>query len=154
TSGSGSDYPNPDAHKYRDWVIAAFNRDLPYDEFIRQQIAGDLLPSESEEERWNKTIATGYLAMARRSGRRDEVIADGVDNLGFTFLGMSVACARCQGHKFDPIPTQVYYALAGILNSTQFAEPGSEPVRYQRNMIYRDPTVTQKPEYLEFEAQL
>jgi hypothetical protein len=154
TSGSGADYPIPEAHKYREWVIDATHQDMPYNEFIRQQIAGDLLPSSSEIDHWNKTIATGYLAMARRSGRSDEVVADAVDNLGFAYLGLSVACARCHDHKFDPIPTRDYYAIFGILNSTRFPEPGSEPIRYQRDLVYRDPTVTEKPEYLDFEAQL
>lgn len=155
TEGSGSDYPARLAYKYRNWVINAFVADMPYNEFVRQQIAGDLLPSTSEPDHWNKTIATGYLAVARRSEEgRVATISDTVDNLGYAFLGLSVACARCHDHKFDPVPTRDYYALFGILNSTKFAETGSEEVRYERDFVYRDPTVTQKKEYVDFQMRL
>lgn len=155
TAGNGADYPIPLAYKYRDWVISAFQRDMPYDEFVRAQIAGDLLPSTSEPDHWNKIIATGYLAIARRtSDDMIDTISDAVDNLGYAYLGLSVACARCHNHKFDPIPTRDYYALFGILKSTQFAEPGSEVYRYERNIVYRDPKVLTSQAYLDFQAQL
>lgn len=155
TAGNGADYPVPLAYKYRDWVISAFQHDMPYDEFVREQIAGDLLPSKSEPDHWNKVVATGYLAIARRASD-DEIgtISDAVDNLGYAYLGLSVACARCHNHKFDPIPTRDYYALFGILKSTQFSEPGSEVYRYERNIVYRDPNVTKSQAYLDFQAQL
>ncbi len=154
TAGDGADYPVPDSYKYRDWVIQSYIEDKPYDQFVREQIAGDLLPSTSEPDHWNKIIATGYLANARRSGRKVDTVSDAVDNLGYSFLGLSVACARCHDHKFDPIPTRDYYAMFGILNSTKFAAPGSEPIRYQRDMVYRDPNATKSQEYLDFQAQL
>lgn len=154
TSGSGADYPIPDAHKYRDWVIQALAEDKPYDQFIREQIAGDLLPSSSEADHWNKTIATGYLAIARRGEGPSGVIADAVDNIGYAFLGTSLACARCHDHKFDPIPTRDYYAIYGILSSTRFPQPASEPIRYEQDFVYRDPQALKSQEYLVFEAQL
>ncbi len=155
TAGNGADYPVPDAHKYRDWVIEAWAEDKPYDQFIREQLAGDLLPAKSEPEHWKQTIATGYLAIARRGDAgMNGVVADAVDNLGYAFLGTSLACARCHDHKFDPIPTRDYYAIYGILNSTRFAQPGSEPVRWERDFVYRDPKATQSQEYLDFQAQL
>ncbi len=130
TSGCNSDFPVPSAHRYRDWVIGAFNRDLPYDEFLREQIAGDLLPAATPEDHFQKVIATGYLAIARRFGSRANEFhlthEDIIDNLGKVTLGLSLGCARCHDHKFDPVPTADYYALYGIFDSTRFAFPGTE----------------------------
>ena len=113
------------AWRYRDWVIDAFNSDLPYDEFLTQQIAGDLLPSENPEQRDRKMIATGFLALGPKSLEerkrelfRMDVIDEQIDVICRGVLGLSAACARCHDHKFDPVPTADYYALAGILRST------------------------------------
>jgi hypothetical protein len=140
TSGCNSDYPVPDAYRYRNWVIQAFNADKPYDQFLREQIAGDLLPATSKnavEERNEKIIATGYLAIARRFGSRNNefhlTIEDTIDNIGKTMLGVSVACARCHDHKFDPIPTRDYYALYGIFQSTKYAFPGTEIYQHAKD---------------------
>ena len=140
TAGDNSDFPIPQMHRYRDWVIAAFNRDLPYDQFVREQIAGDLLGGEGDE-RLQRIIATGYLANARRFGSRVSdypqhlTIEDTIDNLGRTFLGLTVNCARCHDHKFDPITAQDYYALYGILKSTRYPWPGIELEQRQRDFI-------------------
>ncbi|MSU58829.1 MAG: DUF1553 domain-containing protein [Pedosphaera sp.] len=139
TSGCNSDYPIPDAHKYRDWVINAFNRDLPYDQFIREQIAGDLLPAKSDAERYERIIATGYLAIARRFGSRNNefhlTIEDTIDNVGKGVLGLSLSCARCHDHKFDPILNREYYALYGIFNSTRYAFPGTEIYKHPKDFV-------------------
>ena len=142
TAGDSGDFPVPEAYKYRNYVIDAFQSDKPYDDFIREQIAGDLLPSDSEPERWSKIVATGYLAISRRIGvsphrLRHITLEDTIDNLGKTFLGLSVQCARCHDHKFDPIPTADYYALYGILDSSVFAFPGGEHLPYRSNFVYR-----------------
>ena len=130
TCGNASDYPVPQAFKYRNYVIAACNADLPFDLFVREQIAGDLLPAASEEERERHIVATGYLASARHfAGGKGEphlTIEDTIENLGRGFLGLSLNCARCHDHKFDPIPTADYYALYGVFSSTVFPHPGSE----------------------------
>ncbi len=131
TCGNGSDYPVLQAHKYRDWVIRAFNRDLPYNEFVREQIAGDLIDGGTAEERNERIVATGYLAMSRRfGGSRDGefhlTLEDTIDNLGRTFLGFSLSCARCHDHKFDPFTTSDYYGLFGIFHSTRYPFPGAE----------------------------
>ncbi len=132
TAGDNSDFPVPDAYRYRNWVIQAFNDDLPYDEFLRQQIAGDLLDKPN-------AIATGYLAVARRFGSGGDefylTIDDIIDNLGKTMLGLSVACARCHDHKFDPIPSRDYYALYGIFESTKFAFPGTEAYPHAKDFV-------------------
>jgi hypothetical protein len=140
TSGCNSDYPIPDAYRYRNWVIQSFNKDKPYDEFLREQIAGDLLTAPGKnaiEDRNEKIIATGYLAIARRFGSRNNefhlTIEDTIDNLGKTMLGVSVACARCHDHKFDPIPQRDYYALYGIFQSTKYAFPGTEIYQHAKD---------------------
>ena len=113
------------AWRYRDWVIDAFNADMPYDEFLTQQIAGDLLPSEDSEQHDRQVIATGFLALGPKSLEetkrelfRMDVIDEQIDVICRGVLGLSAACARCHDHKFDPVPTADYYALAGILRST------------------------------------
>ncbi|MEI9815134.1 MAG: PSD1 and planctomycete cytochrome C domain-containing protein [Acidobacteriota bacterium] len=154
TSGEDGDFPIPQAIKYRDWVIQAFNSDKPYDQFVRAQLAGDLMPSKSEDERWQNIVATGYLASAQRMEDRNGFLADAVDNLGYTYMGVSVACARCHNHKFDPIPTADYYSLYGIMKSTSFPNPGSSGVRYQTGFTYRDPKALQREDWKLFQSQL
>jgi mono/diheme cytochrome c family protein len=140
TSGNASDYPVPQARRYRDWVVRAVQRDLPYNEFLRRQIAGDLLPAASPDERQENVIATGYLAIARRfGGSRDGehhlTIEDAIDNLGKAVLGATVSCARCHDHKFDPFTTRDYYALYGIFESTRFPFPGAEADKKQADFV-------------------
>ena len=142
TAGDSGDFPVPEAYRYRNYVIDSFQNDKPYDQFIREQIAGDLLESDSEPQRWNRTIATGYLAISRRIGvsphrLRHITLEDTIDNVGKTFLGLSVQCARCHDHKFDPIPTADYYALYGILDSSVFPFPGAEHLPYRSDFVYR-----------------
>ena len=142
TAGDSGDFPVPEAYKYRNYVIDAFQRDKPYDQFVREQIAGDLLESASEPERWNRIVATGYLAISRRIGvsphrLRHITLEDAIDNLGKTFLGLSVQCARCHDHKFDPIPTADYYRLYGILDSSVLPHPGAEHLPYRGDFVYR-----------------
>jgi hypothetical protein len=137
TSGCNSDFPVPSAYRYRNWVISAFNRDLPYDEFLRQQIAGDLLPAVSEQEKYDKIVATGYLAIARRFGSRANefhlTMEDIIDNFGKASLALSLGCARCHDHKFDPVSAKDYYALYGIFNSGRYAFPGTEIYRHTKD---------------------
>ena len=142
TAGDSGDFPVPEAYKYRNYVIDAIQNDKPYDDFVREQIAGDLLEPASESDRWQKIIATGYLAISRRIGvsphrLRHITLEDTIDNLGKTFLGLSVQCARCHDHKFDPIPTADYYALYGILDSSVFPHPGAEHLPHRSNFVYR-----------------
>jgi mono/diheme cytochrome c family protein len=154
TSGGGGDYPIAQAAKYRDYVVQSFVDDKPYDRFIREQLAGDLLPAQSEPERWQNIIATGYLAGTNRYENKSTYVSDAVDNLGSAFLGVTLGCARCHDHKFDPIPTADYYAIYGILHSTKYAEPGDDAVRYQKDFTYRDPEVAKREDWKIFQAQL
>lgn len=139
TSGCNSDFPIPVAYKYRNYVIDAFNGDKPYDRFLREQIAGDLLPFDSEQQKSENIVATGYLAISRRFGSRNNefhlTIEDTINNLGHGLLAMSIGCSRCHDHKFDPIPQKDYYALYGILSSTKYAFPGTEVYRHPKDFV-------------------
>jgi mono/diheme cytochrome c family protein len=141
TAGDNSDYPIPQMYRYRNWVIDAFNRDLPYDQFIRLQLAGDLL-TDDEVKAHENIIATGYLANSRRHGSYEDArypwhltIEDTLDNLGKAFLGVTLGCARCHDHKFDPISAEDYYALYGFFSSTRYPWPGIELEKYQRDLV-------------------
>jgi hypothetical protein len=120
-----------EAWRYRDWVVDSFNRDLPYPDFVRAQVAGDLLPSSRPGGvNADGLVATGLLAIADfvpgdvdKNQMIADYVNDQVDVVGRAFLGLSVACARCHDHKFDPISTEDYYALAGIFFSTRIV-PG------------------------------
>ncbi len=125
STGSARNLPYPHAWKYRDYVINALNADKPYDEFIQEQIAGDLLPYQSEEERIEHLTATGFLALGVKDVNqrfKNRFILDNIDEqidtVSQAVLGLTVSCARCHDHKFDPIPTKDYYALVGIFQST------------------------------------
>lgn len=124
--GRGRNYPMPFAWRYRDYVIDAFNKDRPYDRFVMEQIAGDLLPAESDAQRNEQIIAAGFLALGSHDlieinpdVFRMDVVDEQINATTRAFLALTVGCARCHDHKFDPIPTTDYYALAGIFKSTE-----------------------------------
>ena len=115
----------PYAWRYRDWIIQAFNDDKPYDRFIMEQVAGDLLPHESPKQRRDQLMATAFLAIGPKSlnETNDEaflmdVVDEQIDVTTRAFIGLTASCARCHDHKFDPIPQKEYYSLAGIFRST------------------------------------
>lgn len=122
-----------DAYRYRDWVVDALNRDMPYDQFVRKQLAGDLLPYQgTDNDEIDSLVATSVLSIGRwEQGCADkekmltDIVDDQVDLVGRGFLGLTLACARCHDHKFDPIPTADYYSLAGIFFSSRVVpDPG------------------------------
>jgi hypothetical protein len=126
SSGKDVNFSYPNAWRYRDYVIDALNDDKPYDEFLREQIAGDLLTASSDAERAEHLIATGYLAVGTRSPNESDLkkfllenADEQIDALSRGLLGLTIACARCHDHKFDPIRQSDYYALAGIFTSTE-----------------------------------
>lgn len=128
SSGKEFNFSYPHAWPYRDYVIDSFNADKPYDQFIREQVAGDLLPgapNESAKDLEDRLIATSLLSFGTKrhnSGGmayRMEIVDDQIDVTTRTFLALTVSCAKCHDHKFDPIPTKDYYSLAGIFLSTE-----------------------------------
>ncbi len=144
SSGKEVDLTFPHAWRYRDWVIDAWNADMPYDQFIRAQVAGDLLPVDNDQDWANNLIATGFLALGPKTlteRNPRQFIADQIDEqIDVTtraILGISVACARCHDHKFDPIPQSDYYALAGIFESseTYFGGIASRQLRQSSNLL-------------------
>ncbi len=157
TAGENSDRPLPHAWRYRNWVIESINEDMPFTDFTQQQLAGDLSPlGQSITEKNNGIIATGYLAVARRYGHNINhdihlMHEDVIDNLGKAFLGMTIGCARCHDHKYDPITANDYYALYGIFSSTKFSFPGCEPIPHPSDLIPLTPVGEQ---YKAYEAYL
>jgi cytochrome c553 len=125
STGPSRNVPYPHAWRYRDYVIDSVNADVPFDQFIREQIAGDLLPAGSARERDRLLTATGFLALGVKDvNQRFKVrfvmdnVDEQIDAVTRSVLALTVSCARCHDHKFDPIPTTDYYALAGIFTST------------------------------------
>lgn len=121
----------PESWRYREYVIDAFHRDKPFDQFVREQVAGDLLPHDSIAQRIEQVVATGFISLGHVLGEdRDaeklklDTIDEQLEVIGRAFLGVQIGCARCHDHKIDPFPMRDYYALAGIFRS---AEAG--PVR-------------------------
>ncbi len=156
STGNDEDHRYPYAWKYRDFVIDAFNDDLPYDQFVREQIAGDLLPT-TEPDGVNRRgiVATGFLALGPKAVAQQDkkrmlydVYDEQVEVVSKAMLGMTVACARCHDHKFDPILTKDYYSLAGMFASTRnFRDPES----HVSGLLYK-PLVPQA-EYDRYESE-
>ncbi|MFN0123827.1 MAG: DUF1549 domain-containing protein, partial [Blastocatellia bacterium] len=134
STGNDEDHRYPHAWKYRDYVIDSFNNDLPYDQFVREQIAGDLLPArDGAEVNRRGIIATGFLALGPKAiAQQDkkkmlyDVFDEQVDVTTRALMGMTLACARCHNHKFDALLTKDYYAMVGMFASTRsFSNPDS-----------------------------
>jgi mono/diheme cytochrome c family protein/nitroreductase len=149
--------PYPNAYAYRDWVIQAFNDDLPYDKFVKAQLAGDLLP---EKERYKMLPATGFLGLgpwyydngSNEVTRADER-HDRVDAVTRGFLGLTVACARCHDHKYDPIPQTDYYALAGVFFNTTYEEYPTAPKKVIEDYVKLEDEIEKKQKILQEENQ-
>lgn len=139
SSGRDTNIFYPYAWRYRDYVIEAFNADKPYDDFIREQIAGDLLPATNDRQRAQQIIATGYLAIGPKTHTEIDqrqfsldVVDEQIDAVSRGILGISIACARCHDHKFDPVSQQQYYQLAGIFASTETLYGGARTIQTNR----------------------
>ena len=152
TTGGGRNNPFPNAHRYRDYVINSFNKDKPFDQFIMEQIAGDLMPSSSDEEYNEKLTGTGFLALGPHNYElqdkellRMEVVDEQLSAVGKAFMGLTMDCARCHDHPFDPIPIQDYYSIAGIFRSTNSLVPGNVASFHERDL--RDEFGEQRKQY-------
>ncbi|MEC9348679.1 MAG: DUF1549 domain-containing protein, partial [Planctomycetota bacterium] len=126
STGRTRNFPFTFAWRYRDYVIDSFNNDKPYDVFLREQVAGDILAKKYPQNKRDRLVATGFLAMGSKDlneRNREQYLMDNIDDQIDTttrsVLALTVSCARCHDHKFDPIPTKDYYALAGIFESTE-----------------------------------
>ncbi len=171
-----ADYHDPDAKartascepleawRYRDWVVESFNRDLRFDQFIVHQIAGDLLPSPTGEPIYSDgLIATAFLANgawdrgdADKEKMVSDMVDDQIDTVGKAFLGLTLGCARCHDHKFDPVSNEDYYGLAGIFYSTHFMESlgakGGEITLKRVPLVPRDVAAKRDGQMLQLEA--
>ena len=126
SSGKEVNVLYPHAWRYRDYVIESFKKDKPYDQFLKEQIAGDLLKFDGKRDQANKIVATGFLAIGSKGhNNRDrrqfsmDVVDEQIDAMSQSMLGLTLACARCHDHKFDPVTQRDYYALAGIFLSSE-----------------------------------
>jgi hypothetical protein len=147
SNGLDENVAHGNAWRYRDYVIAALNGDKPYNQFVLEQLAGDLLPDLAaggvpQAVRHERLIATGFLCLgpkvlAEPDERKMEmdIVDEQVDTVGRTFLGLTLGCARCHDHKFDPIPTADYYSLAGIFKSTRTMETFKKVARWYENTL-------------------
>ena len=154
SNGLDENQVHANAFRYRDYVVSAFNKDKPYDRFVREQLAGDLLGVGDDANVEAELItATGFLVLGPKSlAEVDEtkmgmdIIDEQVDSVGKAFLAMTLGCARCHNHKFDPFPTQDYYSLAGIFGSTttitKYQGPGdSKRGRWLERELSKDPAI-------------
>ena len=126
TLGLGRRITSKHAWRYRDYVIDSFNSDKPYDRFVREQVAGDVLSYDDDDQRREHVVATGFLAIGPwalvdqdKEQLRMDIVDHQIDTIGRALLGVTTGCARCHDHKFDPVPQSDYYALAGIFRSTR-----------------------------------
>jgi hypothetical protein len=155
STGNDEDHRYPYAWRYRDYVIDAFNRDLPYDQFVREQVAGDLMPSpDGGAVNVRGVVATGFLALGPKAlaqpDKRKMIVDvwdEQIDVTSRAFLGLTVACARCHDHKFDPIQTRDYYSLMGMFASTTNFEDQKSGVA---KLLYVP--LVEKKVYQEYEA--
>ncbi len=154
SNGLDENVAHGNAWRYRDWVIAAFNRDQPYDEFVTEQVAGDLLPASHEATRHARLVATGFLSLgpkvlAEVDERKMEldIVDEQVDTVGKAFLGLTLGCARCHDHKFDPVSLEDYYGLAGIFLSTKTMESFKKVARWHENSLAGPDDLRRKREH-------
>jgi hypothetical protein len=140
------------AFRYRDYVVSAFNRDKPFDRFVHEQLAGDLLPPTEEfADLVDRITATGFLSLGGKMLAEDDpvkmqmdIIDEQVDTIGRAFLGLTVGCARCHDHKYDPLPQEDYYSLAGIFKSTKTMENFTVVARWQERPLATPEAVNER----------
>ncbi|MDP6718722.1 MAG: DUF1553 domain-containing protein [Pirellulaceae bacterium] len=143
SNGMDENLAYANAYRYRDYVVAALNRDKPFDQFVREQIAGDLLAVHLTGDASKDALAaTGFLTLGAKMLAEDDpvkmqmdIIDEQIDTLGRAFMGLTLGCARCHDHKFDPLLTSDYYALAGIFKSTKTMENFSVVARWQERPL-------------------
>ena len=142
SNGLDENVAHGNAWRYRDYVVAAFNDDKPYDRFLTEQLAGDLLPAANQAERHEQLIATGFLAIGPKvlaevdeAKMQMDIVDEQIDTVGRAFLGLTLGCARCHDHKFDPIDTADYYGLAGVFKSSRAMENYKKVAKWHENVL-------------------
>ena len=142
SNGLDENVAQANAWRYRDYVVEAFNTDKPFDQFIREQLAGDLLASNEPDDRNQQKIATGFLSLGPKvlaevdeTKMEMDIVDEQIDTLGKALLGMTLGCARCHDHKFDPFTMQDYYALAGIFKSTHTMDSFTKIARWHEHPL-------------------
>mgnify|MGYP006272649593 CR=1 FL=1 len=159
SNGLDENIAHGNAWRYRDWAVSAVNRDLPYDQFLTAQVAGDLLPfddttSEGRKRRNENLIATSFLAIGPKVlAEVDEVkmemdiIDEQIDTLGRAALGMTFGCARCHDHKFDPFSMADYYGMAGVFKSTRVMEHYKKIAKWHENAVPTEQDLSAKSQH-------
>ncbi len=154
SNGLDENVCHANAWRYRDYVVAAFNSDKPFDRFVIEQLAGDLLPFTNEAQQHEQLIATGFLGIGPKviaetdeAKMRMDIIDEQLDTTGRAFLGLTLGCARCHDHKFDPIETADYYGLAGIFKSTQSMRKYTKLAEWHENFLPSAAATAMKAEY-------
>ena len=154
SNGLDENVAHGNAWRYRDYVVESFNKNVPYNQFISEQIAGDLLPYKSDSEKHAHLIATGYLTLGPKvlaevdkQKMEMDIIDEQIDTMGKTFLGLTLGCARCHDHKFDPILTADYYSLAGVFKSTKTMESLVTIAKWNENPLANEKETAQLKEY-------
>lgn len=142
SNGLDENVAQGNAWRYRDYVVAAFNNDKPYDQFLVEQIAGDLLPTDDMAIRHERLVATGFLTIGPKvlaevdqAKMQMDIVDEQIDTIGRAMLGLTLGCARCHDHKFDPIETADYYGLAGIFKSTKTMDSYIKVAKWHENTI-------------------
>jgi hypothetical protein len=154
SNGLDENVAHGNAWRYRDYVVAAFNGDKPYDRFLLEQLAGDLLPAVDEAQRHELLIATGFLGIGPKvlaevdeAKMQMDIVDEQIDTVGRELLGLTLGCARCHDHKFDPIDTADYYGLAGIFKSTRTMENFKKVARWHENVLASSETKAMQAEH-------
>ncbi len=142
SNGLDENVAHGNAWRYRDFVISAFNADKPYSRFVQEQLAGDLLPAKNLDEKNRHLVATGFLSLGPKvlaevdeTKMEMDIVDEQIDTFGKSFLGLTLGCARCHDHKFDPITNEDYYALAGIFKSTKTMDSFTKIAKWHEHEI-------------------
>lgn len=143
SNGLDENVAHGNAWRYRDYIVAAFNEDRPYNSFLTEQLAGDLLTVENEAQRQRNLVATGFLAIGPKvlaevdqAKMQMDIVDEQIDTVGRALLGLTLGCARCHDHKFDPIQTADYYGLAGVFKSTKTMETYTKVAKWNENPLW------------------
>jgi mono/diheme cytochrome c family protein len=154
SNGLDENIAHGNAWRYRDYVIRSFNADKPYDRFLREQLAGDLLPAKDDAERREQLVATGFLALgpkvlAEVDERKMEldIVDEQVDTLGRAVMALTLGCARCHDHKFDPLTLEDYYGLAGVFLSTKTMESFTKIAKWHEHPLGTPAELKQKADH-------